>query len=71
MASKPIVTVNLWYDAPVMDEPFIGLPGRVTQWVFDKSLVLRPIHQARTPRLASLARVERRRHDRRRTTTRR
>ena len=41
MASKPIVTVNLWYDAPVMDEPFIGLPGRVTQWVFDKSLVLR------------------------------
>ena len=41
MASKPIVTVNLWYDAPVMDERFIGLPGRVTQWVFDKSLVLR------------------------------
>jgi squalene-associated FAD-dependent desaturase len=41
MASKPIVTVNLWYDAPVMDEPFIGLPGRVTQWVFDKSLMLR------------------------------
>ena len=27
MASKPIVTVNLWYDAPVMDEAFIGLPG--------------------------------------------
>ena len=29
MTSKPIVTVNLWYDRPVMDEPFVGLPGRI------------------------------------------
>jgi squalene-associated FAD-dependent desaturase len=36
--SKPIVTVNLWYDSQVMDEPFVGLPGRTTQWVFDKRL---------------------------------
>ena len=36
MASKSIVTVNLWYDRPVMDEPFVGLPGREMQWVFDK-----------------------------------
>jgi hydroxysqualene dehydroxylase len=36
MASCPIVTVNLWFDRPVMDEPFIGLPGRTMQWVFDK-----------------------------------
>jgi len=36
MTSKPIVTVNLWYDRPVMDEPFVGLPGRDMQWVFDK-----------------------------------
>jgi squalene-associated FAD-dependent desaturase len=36
MISKPIVTVNLWYDRPVMDEPFVGLPGRAMQWVFDK-----------------------------------
>lgn len=36
MASMPIVTVNLWYDRPVMDEPFVGLPGREMQWVFDK-----------------------------------
>lgn len=35
-SSKPIVTVNLWYDRPVMDEPFVGLPGRSMQWVFDK-----------------------------------
>ena len=39
MTSKPIVTVNLWYDALVMDEPFVGLPGRTMQWVFDKRFV--------------------------------
>ncbi len=38
MTSKPIVTVNLWYDRRVMDEPFVGLPGRSMQWVFDKRL---------------------------------
>jgi hydroxysqualene dehydroxylase len=39
MASSPIVTVNIWFDRRVMDEPFIGLPGRAMQWVFDKRLV--------------------------------
>ena len=38
-AASPIVTVNLWYDRAVMDEPFIGLPGRTMQWVFDKRAV--------------------------------
>ena len=36
MASSPIVTVNLWLDRPVTDVPFVGLPGRTMQWVFDK-----------------------------------
>jgi squalene-associated FAD-dependent desaturase len=36
MASSPIVTVNLWLDRRVLDEVFVGLPGRVMQWVFDK-----------------------------------
>jgi squalene-associated FAD-dependent desaturase len=36
--SSPIVTVNLWFDRVVMDQPFVGLPGRVNQWVFDKRL---------------------------------
>ena len=40
MASSPIVTVNLWFDRPLLDEPFVGLPGRAMQWVFDKRLVL-------------------------------
>jgi squalene-associated FAD-dependent desaturase len=38
MESMPIVTVNLWYDRRVMDEAFVGLPGREMQWVFDKRL---------------------------------
>ncbi len=38
MASKPIVTVNLWYDRPIMTEAILGLPGRTMQWVFEKRL---------------------------------
>jgi len=37
MAASPIVTVNLWLDRRVIDEPFIGLPGRAMQWVFAKN----------------------------------
>jgi len=36
MASVPIVTVNLWFDEAVMQEPLVGLPGREFQWVFDR-----------------------------------
>ena len=35
-AASPIVTVNLWLDRAVTEQPFVGLPGRVMQWVFDK-----------------------------------
>jgi protoporphyrinogen oxidase len=38
--ASPIVTVNLWFDRPVLDAPFVGLPGRTFQWVFDKRQVL-------------------------------
>src|SRR5262245_17478477 len=37
MNGSPIVTVNLWLDRRVVDDLFVGLPGRATQWVFDKS----------------------------------
>ena len=39
MTASPIVTVNLWFDRPVLagnEDPFVGLPGRAMQWVFDK-----------------------------------
>ncbi len=39
MAASPIITVNLWFDRPVLDQPFVGLPGRAMQWVFDKRTV--------------------------------
>jgi hydroxysqualene dehydroxylase len=42
MASSPIVTVNLWFDRDALagiDAPFVGLPGRSMQWVFDKRAV--------------------------------
>lgn len=35
-APSPIVTINLWFDRRLFDEPFVGLPGRDVQWVFDK-----------------------------------
>ena len=38
-APSPIVTVNLWFDRPALDVPYIGLPGRTFQWVFDKRQV--------------------------------
>jgi squalene-associated FAD-dependent desaturase len=37
MDGSPIVTVNLWLDRRVVDDLFVGLPGRAMQWVFDKS----------------------------------
>lgn len=42
MESLPIVTVNLWLDRQILDEPCIGLPGRVVQWVFDKRIAFGP-----------------------------
>src|SRR5439155_345676 len=36
-AASPIVSVNLWFDRPIFDEPLIGLPGRAMQWAFNKS----------------------------------
>jgi hypothetical protein len=37
-ASTPpaaILSAHLWLDRPVMEVPFLGLPGRPWQWVFD------------------------------------
>jgi zeta-carotene desaturase len=34
---SPIASVNVWLDRRVMKTPFLGLPGRAMQWVFDKA----------------------------------
>ena len=36
IGAAPIATVNLWFEQPVLDEPFVGLIGRTMQWAFDK-----------------------------------
>ncbi|MEI6666768.1 MAG: hydroxysqualene dehydroxylase HpnE [Acidobacteriota bacterium] len=40
MGSYPIVSVNLWFDRCVLATPFVGLPGRAMQWVFEKRLIV-------------------------------
>jgi hypothetical protein len=40
LGTLPIVTVNLWFDGAVLDEPLIGLPGRNFQWVFDRRAIV-------------------------------
>lgn len=42
MRPVPIVTVNIWYDRPVLDTPFVGLVGRTAQWVFDRAALAGP-----------------------------
>jgi hypothetical protein len=36
LEASAIVTVNLWLDTPLDTGPFVGLPGRTFQWLFDK-----------------------------------
>ena len=42
MRGLPIVTVNLWFDRPVMSgATYVGAVGGTMQWFFDKSAILR------------------------------
>ena len=42
-AASPIVSVNLWLDRPALRTPFLGLPGRTFQWVFDKEQLFKEV----------------------------
>jgi uncharacterized protein with NAD-binding domain and iron-sulfur cluster len=62
MGAFPIVTVNLWLDRPVMSTPFLGLPERNFQWVFDRQLIASargPGFPAGVPRQGEAARTGR------------
>ena len=39
-AASPIASVNLWLSRRILRAPFLGLPGRTMQWVFDKQQML-------------------------------
>lgn len=42
LGSSPIVSINLWFDKPVIDREFVGLIGTRSQWIFNKDLILSP-----------------------------
>lgn len=38
--ASPIVSVHLWLERPVLAEPFLGLLGATTQWLFNRTALL-------------------------------
>jgi squalene-associated FAD-dependent desaturase len=42
LEASPIVSINLWFDRPVIDREFTGLIGMRCQWLFNKDLILAP-----------------------------
>jgi zeta-carotene desaturase len=36
----PIISINLWFDAPIIELQFAGLRGTTIQWLFNKSRIL-------------------------------
>lgn len=39
--SSPIVSINLWFDRPVIEFRFAGLVGARIQWLFNKDLIIK------------------------------
>ncbi len=39
LETSPIVSINLWFDRPVIDREFLGLLGTNIQWLFNKDLL--------------------------------
>jgi squalene-associated FAD-dependent desaturase len=46
LGSSPIVSINLWFDRPIIDREFVGLLGTRSQWIFNKDLILSPGKQS-------------------------
>lgn len=42
LESSPIISINLWFDRPIVDRPFLGLLGTNIQWLFNKDMIIRP-----------------------------
>ena len=41
LGASPILNVHLWYDRPVMDEPFVAVLDSPAQWVFNRTAMSR------------------------------
>jgi squalene-associated FAD-dependent desaturase len=39
LTSSPIVSMNLWFDRPVIDREFVGLLGTRAQWLFNRDMI--------------------------------
>ena len=39
LRTSPITGIHLWFDRPVMSEPFLTLLDHTTQWIFNKTLL--------------------------------
>ena len=39
LTSSPIVSINLWFDRPLTERPFLGLLGTNVQWLFNKDVL--------------------------------
>ncbi|HXG90923.1 MAG TPA: hydroxysqualene dehydroxylase HpnE [Blastocatellia bacterium] len=46
LGSSPIVSINLWFDRPVINREFVGLIGTRSQWVFNKDLIFKTGRQS-------------------------
>jgi uncharacterized protein with NAD-binding domain and iron-sulfur cluster len=46
LGSSPIVSINLWFDRPIIDREIVGLLGTKSQWIFNKDLILKPGKQS-------------------------
>jgi len=44
--TSPIVSINLWFDRPIIEREFVGLLGTRSQWIFNKDLIVKPNHQS-------------------------
>jgi squalene-associated FAD-dependent desaturase len=40
LEASPIITINLWFDRPIMTEPFAALLNGRIQWVFNRSMLV-------------------------------
>jgi zeta-carotene desaturase len=39
LRASPITSAHLWFDRPVMSEPFVAVLDKTIQWIFNKSLL--------------------------------